>query len=62
MLGRTRPTRTLCFHAARLREECKEDPELAYELMERIGHVLIERFQATRLKLLNAYLAADIEL
>jgi hypothetical protein len=30
--------------------------------MERIGRVLIERFQATRLQLLNAYVAADIEL
>jgi CRP/FNR family transcriptional regulator, cyclic AMP receptor protein len=55
-------TRTLCFYAARLREQCKQDPELGYELMERISHVLIERFQATRLQLLNAYVAADIEM
>jgi CRP/FNR family transcriptional regulator, cyclic AMP receptor protein len=55
-------TRTLCFHGARLREQCKKDRKLGYELLERISYLLIEGLQATRLKLLNAYIAADIEM
>ena len=56
------PTRVLSFRAARLREQCKRDPELGYELMQRVGYMLIERFQAARLKLLNAYAVAAIEM
>ena len=56
------PTRVLCFRAARLREQCKRDPELGYELMKRVGYVLMQRFQAARLKLLNAHAVAAIEM
>jgi CRP/FNR family transcriptional regulator, cyclic AMP receptor protein len=56
------PTRVLSFRAARLREQCKRHPELGYELMERVGYMLMERFQAARLKLLNAYAVATIEM
>ena len=62
MLGRTSRHAFLCFRAARLREQCKRDPELGYELMQRVGYMLIERFQAARLKLLNAYAVAAIEM
>jgi CRP/FNR family cyclic AMP-dependent transcriptional regulator len=55
-------TRTVSFRGVRLREQCEEDPELGYELMKRVSRVLIHRFQATRLKLLNAYAARDIEM
>jgi CRP/FNR family transcriptional regulator, cyclic AMP receptor protein len=56
------PTRLLSFRAARLREQCKRDPELGYELMKRVGYMLMERFQAARLKLLNAYAVAVVEM
>jgi CRP/FNR family transcriptional regulator, cyclic AMP receptor protein len=56
------PTRARFFHAAPLREQCKEDPKLGYELMKRISRVVIHRLQTTRLKLLNAYAAQDIEI
>jgi CRP/FNR family transcriptional regulator, cyclic AMP receptor protein len=55
------PTRARFFHAAPLREQCEEDPKLGYELMKRISRVVIHRLQTTRLKLLNAYAAQDIE-
>ena len=55
------PTRALVFCAAQLREQCEEDPKLGYELMKRVSSVVIHRLQATRLKLLNAYAARDIE-
>jgi CRP/FNR family transcriptional regulator, cyclic AMP receptor protein len=55
-------TCTLSFNAVRLREQCKEDPELGYELMKRVSRVLIDCLQATRLKLLNAYAARDVEM
>jgi CRP/FNR family cyclic AMP-dependent transcriptional regulator len=44
------PTRALVFYAARLREQCEEDPKLGYELMKRVSRVVIHRLQATRLK------------
>jgi CRP/FNR family transcriptional regulator, cyclic AMP receptor protein len=56
------PTRALVFYAARLREQCEEDPKLGYELMKRVSRVVIHRLQATRWKLLNAYAARDIEM
>jgi CRP-like cAMP-binding protein len=56
------PTRVLSFRAARLREQCKRHPELGYELMERVAYMLMERFQAARLKLLNAYAVATVEM
>jgi CRP/FNR family cyclic AMP-dependent transcriptional regulator len=56
------PTRALFFRAAQLREQCEEDSKLGYELMKRISRVVIHRLQATRLKLLNAYAARDIEM
>ena len=56
------PTRALFFHAAELREQCEEDPKLGYELMKRVSRVVIHRLQATRLKLLNAYVAQGVEM
>jgi CRP/FNR family transcriptional regulator, cyclic AMP receptor protein len=56
------PTRVLSFRAARLREQCVRHPELGYELMEGVGYMLMERFQAARLKPLNAYAIATVEM
>ena len=56
------PTRALYFHAAPLREQCEQDSKLGYELMKRVSRVVIHRLQATRLKLLRACAAGDVEI
>ena len=56
------PTRALYFRADLLRELCQDDPKLGCELMKRVSRVVIQRLQATRLKLLNAYSARDLEM
>jgi CRP-like cAMP-binding protein len=38
-----------------LRAKCEKDPALGYDLMSRLVQVLIERMQATRLRLLDVY-------
>ena len=35
--------------------KCEEDHELGYELMRRFAQVIVERLQATRLRLLDVY-------
>jgi CRP/FNR family transcriptional regulator, cyclic AMP receptor protein len=43
------------FDAACLRGKCDADPVLGYRLMGRFAQVIIERLQATRLRLLDVY-------
>jgi CRP-like cAMP-binding protein len=43
------------FDGACLREKCATDPALGYELMGRFAHVLMERLQWTRVRLLDVY-------
>ena len=45
------PVQAIFFYGTRLREQCDADPELGYELMKRVGAVVIERLQATRRRL-----------
>lgn len=47
-------TDAFSFPAAVLREKCETDPTLGYELMRRVSEVLMNRLQATRLKLVQA--------
>jgi CRP/FNR family transcriptional regulator, cyclic AMP receptor protein len=47
--------RITTFDAACLRGKCDADPRLGYELMTRFAQVMIERLQATRLRLLDVY-------
>jgi CRP/FNR family transcriptional regulator, cyclic AMP receptor protein len=48
------------FDAAAVREHCGADPELGYELNQRITRVLAKRLQATRIRLIarSGYAAA----
>ena len=46
---------TVVFDAACLRGKADEDPELGYELMRRFIPVIVERLQATRVRLLDVY-------
>ena len=45
----------IAFDGACLRGKCEDDHDLGYELMRRIAQVIIERLQATRLRLLDVY-------
>jgi CRP-like cAMP-binding protein len=47
--------RTIAFDGACLRGKCEEDPKLGYALMKRFTGVIVERLQATRLRLLDVY-------
>lgn len=47
--------RVVAFDGACLREKCEEDPRLGYELMKRFTGIIVERLQATRLRLLDVY-------
>jgi CRP-like cAMP-binding protein len=48
-------TSAVSFDGACLRDKCDEDRDLGYELMRRISQVIIERLQATRVRLLDVY-------
>jgi CRP/FNR family transcriptional regulator, cyclic AMP receptor protein len=48
-------THTVSFDGACLRGKCEEDHELGYELLTRFTAVIVERLQATRLRLLDVY-------
>ena len=59
-LRRSTPARSarltlVAFDGACLRGKCDEDPVLGYELMSRFVPVIVERLQATRLRLLDVY-------
>jgi CRP/FNR family transcriptional regulator, cyclic AMP receptor protein len=47
--------RTLAFDGACLRGKCEQDPRLGFELMKRFAAVIVERLQATRLRMLDVY-------
>jgi CRP-like cAMP-binding protein len=47
--------RAIAFDGACLREKCERDPQLGYMLMQRFAQVMVERLQATRLRLLDVY-------
>ena len=47
--------RATAFDGACLRDKCRRDPALGYELMSRFAQILIERLQWTRLRLLDVY-------
>jgi CRP-like cAMP-binding protein len=47
--------RATAFDGACLRGKCSDDPALGYDLMQRFARVMMERLQATRLRLLDVY-------
>jgi CRP-like cAMP-binding protein len=48
-------THAVSFDGACLRGKCEADHDLGYELMTRFTAVIVERLQATRLRLLDVY-------
>jgi CRP/FNR family transcriptional regulator, cyclic AMP receptor protein len=51
--------RAIAVDGACLRGKCDADPALGYELMRRFSQVMVERLQATRVRLLDVYGSAD---
>lgn len=49
------PLRLISLGGTCLRAKCDSDPKLGYDLMRRFNAVLIDRLQATRLSLIEAY-------
>lgn len=49
------PIRAVAVNGVCIREKCDEDPALGYELMRRFSSVLLERLNATRLRLADLY-------
>ena len=49
------PVRTIAFDARCLRGKAETDPVIGYELLQRFSKVMLERLQATRLRLLDLY-------
>ncbi len=45
------PTKVLFFYGTRLRQQCEADHDLGYELMKRVGQVVVQRLEAMRRKL-----------
>ena len=46
---------TIAFDGACLRGKCEEDAALGYELLRRFAPLIVERLQATRLRLIDVY-------
>jgi CRP-like cAMP-binding protein len=47
------PTRTIFFYGTRLREQCEQDHDLGYELMQREAAVVIQSLQSTQQRLVE---------
>lgn len=47
--------RLTVFDGACLRGKCDADPALGYDLLRRFSAVIVERLQATRLRLIDIY-------
>ena len=45
----------IVFDGACLRGKCDADPSLGYELLQRFSALIVERLQATRLRLIDVY-------
>lgn len=52
-------TYSLCLDAAAVRRLCEQDFQLGYELTTRFNRVVIERLQATRMRLLDLLATVD---
>ena len=53
-------TRLVAIDAVCLRDKCSADPAFGYRVMHRFAQVVVERLQATRLRLLDLYGTSDV--
>ena len=49
------PVSAVALDGACLRGKCDQDPALGYALMQRVSHVMYERLQDARMRLLDLY-------
>jgi CRP/FNR family cyclic AMP-dependent transcriptional regulator len=49
------PVRAVAFDGACLRDKCRDDHDLGFELLQRFAEVIVSRLQASRLQLLDVY-------
>jgi CRP/FNR family transcriptional regulator, cyclic AMP receptor protein len=49
------PTSVVCLDSACLRGKCEADPQLGYELVQRVAQVMYHRLEAARVRLLDLY-------
>jgi CRP/FNR family cyclic AMP-dependent transcriptional regulator len=49
------PTRVISIDGACLRAKCQTDPAFGFRLMQRFAHLVAERLEATRVRLLDIY-------
>ncbi len=49
------PVEAIALDGAALRAQCEEDHDFGYELVKRVGQIIMQRLQATRLQLLDLY-------
>lgn len=49
------PTDVIAFDGRCLRDKCDADPALGYALLQRVSHVMYERLQSARVRLLDLY-------
>ena len=55
------PTQVIVLDGAHLLVSAERDPKLGYEVMKRVSHVVIERLQAARKKLLALQIGSRID-
>jgi CRP/FNR family transcriptional regulator, cyclic AMP receptor protein len=48
-------TRATALSSACLRRKCEEDPRFGYELLKRLGQIMVEQLETTRLQLIDVY-------
>jgi CRP-like cAMP-binding protein len=49
------PTSVISLDGVCLRGKCDEDPVLGYALLQRVAHIMYERLQSSRVRLLDLY-------
>jgi hypothetical protein len=49
------PTSAISIDGACLRGKCDADPVLGYALLQRVAHVMYQRLQSSRVRLLDLY-------
>ena len=54
----TKPTKAIFFYGTWLRDSCERDHDFGYEMMKRMGAVIIQRLQAARKRLAHVEAAA----
>jgi CRP-like cAMP-binding protein len=55
------PVEVVAFGAASLREKCEENHDFGYDLLLRVGRVMLDTLQATRRKLVEFYVRDLVE-